>query len=230
MLKAVFFDIDRTLLDHNKAEKCGIEDIYKKNKTLFSHMPFPSFHSLWSEESEKYMQQYLAGQISFEKQRIKRLQAVFKQFQVELSPSEALNVFSHYLSIYEDSWQCFNDVLPCLNELQASYQLGIISNGNHDQQIKKLNKLTIFDYFKHVITSGSLGVSKPDERIFLAACNASNLEPKNIVYVGDNYETDIVPARALGIETILIDRENKYESINSPRVTSLEGCKEILFR
>jgi len=46
--------------------------------------------------------------------------------------------------------------------------------------------------------------------------------------VGDELERDLIPAKKLGMETILIDRENKIENPPVKKINSLDELKQIL--
>jgi putative hydrolase of the HAD superfamily len=82
------------------------------------------------------------GAISFTEQRRHRIRAVFP---APLEDHEADRLFSIYLVYYEQSWSAFPDVLPCLDRLTA-HTLRILSNGNTQQQRKKLEILGICVY------------------------------------------------------------------------------------
>jgi FMN phosphatase YigB (HAD superfamily) len=46
--------------------------------------------------------------------------------------------------------------------------------------------------------------------------------------VGDEIERDLIPAKNLGMETILIDRENKIKNADFKKISSLKELKAIL--
>lgn len=57
--------------------------------------------------------------------------------------------------------------------------------------------------FAHREVSGHHGYHKPDVRLFLRACEDLGVEPGDCVMVGDRIDNDIVPARLLGMRTVL---------------------------
>jgi len=65
-------------------------------------------------------------------------------------------------------WRVIPDVLPYLDRL-TTHTLGIISNGDTAQQ-QKLEVLGIAAQFAVMVTSETVGVAKPDSRIFSHAC------------------------------------------------------------
>jgi len=48
------------------------------------------------------------------------------------------------------------------------------------------------------------GLSKPDVRLFLRACHRLGVAPADCVMVGDRIDNDIVPARTVGMPTVLL--------------------------
>lgn len=97
--------------------------------------------------------------------------------------------------------------------------LGIISNW--DRTIS--DKLSsFFDVtFCSVTASAEKGCAKPDPALYQHVLDSLDCQPEEIIYVGDSIKLDIIPATALGINAILIDRDNMYPWFNGTRITSL---------
>ena len=72
--------------------------------------------------------------------------------------------------------------------------LGVITNGPSAHQRKKYRALGLADWISedHVITSGEVGINKPDPEIFRIAALRWGLSPQKTWYVGDSYEHDII--------------------------------------
>ena len=60
------------------------------------------------------------------------------------------------------------------------------------------------------MASRAHGWIKPHESIFLAALNLIGVAPPEAAMVGDSVEDDVEGAAALGMRTVLIDRERRY--------------------
>ena len=56
----------------------------------------------------------------------------------------------------------------------------------------------ILNYFRIRVCSGEVGIVKPDVRIFQLAEKRSGMKGSRILYVGDNVENDIKPAKSIG--------------------------------
>lgn len=198
------FDIDGTLLDHEGAVIKGIKEIYEQY-FRDSSKGLEDFINIWAEENDKYIQRYLDGEISFEEQRVLRVKGVFERMGEEIDEETARKYFDLYLNAYERGWKLYSDVEPFLEDLDG-YRLGVLSNGDPDQQRKKLHETGLSEYFEEVVISGDLGISKPDKRIFEEMIELMEVEPPEIMYVGDDYEADFLGAYNVGINPCLLDR------------------------
>ncbi len=125
--------------------------------------------------------------------------------------------FKTYLEMYEENWKPFNDVLPCLKKL-SGYKLGIISNGDLNQQSRKLRKIGVKDYFNTIIIAGDLGVAKPDIEIFEIACKQAEVSPKESYYVGDDFDTDILPCIKAKMTGVWINRCNDRKHVSNVHI------------
>lgn len=108
---------------------------------------------------------------------------------------------------YENNWRLYDDVLDCLESLKK-HTLGIISNGDFKQQVYKLEKTNIRDYFKIIVTAGDTHVAKPNPEIFRIACEMAGTVPEYAAYIGDDLKTDILPCEKAGINGIWLKRLN----------------------
>jgi putative hydrolase of the HAD superfamily len=96
----------------------------------------------------------------------------------------------------------------------AGLLLGVVSNSEGRVE-QALEAAGLRQYFDVVIDSARVGIEKPDPRIFQAALRPLGVEPHEALYVGDLYEVDIVGARAVGMEAILL----------APLPNAVPGCR-----
>lgn len=108
-----------------------------------------------------------------------------------------------------------------LRELKRrGYRLGVISNADGTVE-RLLEEVGLRSHFELVIDSGSVGVEKPDPRIFRLALEGMGLQPHEAVYVGDVYEIDVVGARAAGMRAFLIDPLMRLGHLDCDRIATL---------
>lgn len=223
----IFFDLDGTLLDHKSSEYLGVKTFYKEYKKYFKFEE-EIFYKYWRQLADKHFKRYLNGEITFKEQRVQRIKDLFILSGIKLSNEVAENTFNNYLRIYESNWRSFSDVIPCLQQLDG-YKLGIISNGDSKQQLLKLDKIGIKKYFSTIVTSGEVGIAKPNTKLFHLACKSVNESPENCYYIGDDLKSDILPCTEIGMRGIWINRKNEQSgSYVIKTIFSLENLKENL--
>ena len=208
MIKVIFFDIDDTILNSKRAEfnsTCK----FKRINNCFANVDDEEFAKMWRKITEEVYERYLKKEISFEEQRISRIQKIYEMYGLEISKDLAREKFKDYQKVYEENWIVFEDTVEVLNKVKDRYKLGIISNGDGKQQKRKLEHTGITKYFTKIIISGDVGASKPDRRIFEIACERMGVKPEESIMVGDKYKTDIEGALNAGLNAIWVNRKNE---------------------
>jgi putative hydrolase of the HAD superfamily len=117
------------------------------------------------------------------------------------------------------------DGIPALLQRLHGRGLALGLAANQPQStIDVLDRIGIGGYFRHREVSGSHGFRKPDVRLFLRACADLGVEPPECIMVGDRIDNDIVPARLLGMRTVLLrsGRHIKQQPRSSDEVPDAE--------
>lgn len=125
-----------------------------------------------------------------------------------------------------------------LRELKQHYKLGIITNtvASRERHVRMaLRRIGLEQYFDVILTSVDAGYDKPDEKIFLKALNALNVQSEEAVMVGNRVSTDVVGANRIGMKTILFKWNERYpEEAGSPSeqpthtISSLKELPRVL--
>lgn len=128
-------------------------------------------------------------------------------------PSIAEQLYEECRSL---DWRPFTDV-----EALASIPVpvGIISNWDHSL-FEKLENLLSFE-FQWTIGSAAFGVAKPDPALFRHAIEQCGHDAERILFVGDSIRLDVVPAREVDMQSVLIDRHGLFPYFGEHRITSL---------
>ena len=106
----------------------------------------------------------------------------------------------------------FPDVVPALDAMQAAgLRMAVVSNwGWHAPEL--LQTLELARHFEVMSISARVGYQKPHGAIFEHALDLLDARPEDAIHVGDDPEADVVGARRLGIEPVLIDRKGRLDS------------------
>jgi len=104
------------------------------------------------------------------------------------------------------AWPAFPDSTGALRRLGSRYRLGVITNCDDDLFAASNRRLGID--FEWVVTAQAVGSYKPDHRNFEAALATVGLPRERILHVAQSLFHDHVPARALGLSTVWIDRRH----------------------
>ncbi|ENV43991.1 MULTISPECIES: HAD family hydrolase [Acinetobacter] len=93
-----------------------------------------------------------------------------------------------------------------LQSLKASdYKLAIISNGGHDTRMNIINGLGFAHYFDEIMSSGLVGISKPNPKIFQYTAQKLAVAPEHCLYIGDHPVNDIQGAQNAGMQTLWME-------------------------
>ena len=125
----------------------------------------------------------------------------------------------------------FPEIQSVVRILADRFKLGILTNGMPPHQHRKLAASGVADEFETMITSGGIGVGKPDSEAFDAVLEELGVSPHEALMVGDTLERDIDGAVAAGIHVVWIDRNTDAEAPDGlpyARVSSLTELVEIL--
>ncbi len=123
----------------------------------------------------------------------------------------------------------FDDVRPVLKTLKdQGFVLAVITNMN-TTGYKILAELDLIVQIDFAITSLEAKAEKPDKRIFEMAFKKAKCEPEENIHVGDQILSDIIGAKLVGTNYILIDRYSLNETFeDGPRITTLIQLPELL--
>ena len=122
----------------------------------------------------------------------------------------------------------------------AHEPLYIVTDGNKMVQNNKIIALGLRKHVKHVFITHRYGVkhAKPSPYCFQKICEIEKVEPREVVYVGDNPHKDFVGIKPLGFQTIRINQgsfknvkvTNDYEAhstIGSLRELTIELLESL---
>jgi len=119
--------------------------------------------------------------------------------------------------------ELFQDVQPALERLRLRYTLATLSNGNAD-----LARIGLAGLFDVSLNARQIGCAKPHPRCFERLAQELRLEPREILYVGDDPLLDVGAARTVGLRTAWMNRRHGPwpSEVAAPDVT-VADCVEL---
>jgi putative hydrolase of the HAD superfamily len=91
-----------------------------------------------------------------------------------------------------------------LDDLAATHEFGLLTNGPSDIQRVKLDRSGLTDRFAVVVVSGEVGVGKPEPEAFELVLAALGTDRAATTMVGDSWERDVGGAVAAGMTAVWI--------------------------
>ena len=136
------------------------------------------------------------------------------QIQIEKKTTirEILRVY--YEEVYAVR-KVFSDVIPALEHLRSmNMRMGIISNTTNPGFMKDYEResLGLDSFFEFAIYSSEVPYRKPHPSIFHLGARFLGLDSKEILYVGDNIEIDVVGAQKAGLAAAWLNRDGEGRS------------------
>lgn len=214
----IILDLDDTLVDHTTASAEAAQWFGQRNAQRIPAFDPTEFVQHWNKTLEAAYSRFLRGEISFQEQRRQRIRSIFAAPDMEAAQADEL--FSEYLERYEAAWRLFPDVLPFL-DANRHRGLSVISDGDQDQQRRKLERTGIAGFFQVVVTADIAGCCKPDARIFQRACTLLNIQTNKAAYIGDHPDKDALGACRAGLRGIWLNRRGKPARAGLEMLTSL---------
>ena len=121
--------------------------------------------------------------------------------------------------------------LQRLEELRVP--VGLVSNAAPDF-VTAFGESPLWSLFRGCVFVCAVGVAKPDREIYLQGATALNLDPKDLLFVGDGSDDELNGAAAAGLTAVLVevDTADAYDSDRplwaGARVRSLTEVLNVL--
>ncbi len=228
MIRGIGFDLDNTLFDHRGAAAAGMSSLLHKRGWVYEGES--DLETIWQQIEQKYFSEYVAGNMTLAEHRRERMREFLAIANIYVTGADLNGLFDDYLEEYSNSWTAYSDALPVLETLRESgYALAVLTNGQQDQQERKLAKMGLSHFFTSVLAIGKVTHPKPDARAFLQMCASLECEPEAVVYVGDDPQVDAVAATRAGLHGVWLNREGLEAHVGiSNQISTLFMLKDSL--
>ncbi len=197
MYRAIFIDIDDTLLDYIPCCREAFE---------FALPEHPEYFDLFFEISGRLFSEAKHGLHTI----AEVMELYPKEFIAAIGyPPEAVDPFKH---AFRAAWGKTHTLVPgakeMLENLQAKgYRLFAASNSFGHLQRNRLENAGILPYFEDTYISMDIGYDKPDIRFYQEALRRCGLQPHEVLMIGDSMTTDVIGAQKAGMDALFFDRQ-----------------------
>lgn len=205
MVKRIIFDLDNTLIPWNEEWWYTVEETFNIYNITYDKDILPIF--------KKAVNDYLESCRKMDK--IEMSKYLSNKINISL-PDSFVEVWTDLLGngiLKED-----NELISYLDKLYDHYSLTIATNWFYSQQVKKLERLGILNYFDEIDSADNYD-RKPYPEMYNHL--SAGYKKEEVIVVGDSYQHDIKGAIDLGIHAYFITDSNLYKSSSSYTVISL---------
>ena len=222
MIKAVFFDLYQTLINHDPPREEQLARIISDYGITVTadtlRRPMVIADEFIYEEHSR---------LPISKRSKSEQKTLYAQYQSILLKEAGINpthdlIRNNIVKMQQVNFKrvLFDDVLPALEQLkQNGIILGLISN--IDSDIKPLfDKLGLTPLLQVVVTSRDSGYHKPQPEIFKEAARQAGVKVDESMYIGDQYQIDVLGAKGAGMQGVLLDRNGYFN----------EDTKELIIK
>lgn len=131
-------------------------------------------------------------------------------------------------------WKPWPDTVAALRQLQSRFRLAILSNIDDGLFAATHPQLEVD--FDEVITAQQARAYKPSLKLFELALSRINAPAHRVLHVGQSIYHDVVPAQALGLATVWVNRPSARPGVGAVKsadatpdltVTSLEQLAAV---
>ena len=228
----LFIDFDDTLYDTHGNAVIALHELFDLlNLERYFHDPQVFYDEYWKANIDLWTR-YSKGEIT-------RDYLIVERFRKPFSFGEGLSTDEAYCLEASDRFLDFCSCKPGLVEgakelmdyfRNRGYRLHMCSNGFHEVQYKKLRACGLYEYFDTIILSEDAGYNKPAPEYFDYAFKKSGAKKESTLMIGDNFQTDILGAKRVGLRVAYFNRYPEYPATEpiDYEVTSLRQLMDIL--
>lgn len=217
--KLIIFDLDGTL--------------YKMKGGSFSNS---KLHKKISENAIKYIKTKLKISKHEAENILKEVVHEYgENISIALEKKYGLNRYDYFDYVWNVKPKSYinksKDIENILIRLNKDYEFLLISDSPKIWIINVLKALGIDTFFKGKILSGEGNKRKIFGNRYDDILNKYNIVPSDVIVVGDQEDTDIVPAKKIGLKTIFINqsKKSKLADVNIRNISNIESAISFLY-
>ena len=213
IIKGVIFDLDNTIYDYNNAHKKAIEILFKylkDNYNINEQINYKKFNHI--------VKNNLGHHTASSHNKLLTFKLICED--LGILPNKLLEINEIYHNAFLDNMILYDNIIEFLELCKKNnIKICILTDYILDFTYKKLEKLNVFNYIDHVITSEEIGFDKPNKLMFYSALEKLKLKNYEVIMIGDNFEKDIIGSNNINIYALWFAKNNiiteKYIEFNN---------------
>jgi putative hydrolase of the HAD superfamily len=183
-------------------------------------------------DPEGWFRAFTRGEIDFSTMRTRRIESAAQFLGRDLPEGARERFQAAYEPAFGTSLRAYDDAAPLLHAVVAAgLPLGVLTNSGGDYTAGKLAASGLADLLPVVVTRDTLGFGKPEPQVFRHACALLGTPPEGTVYVGDEYDVDVLGAIGAGLQPVWLSREEPdpvvLEDARSRGVPVVAGLDDV---
>ncbi len=204
--ETLIFDLDDTLVDDGESIKYAFNAVLEKLNIDFNEDLFQKWRKadrdFWDNWAHKKLILPKFNSVDEEVTYVRayRFALFFSNLNLSFDDAVALNnLYCDNLGVNIVEIEGATDLIK---DLSQTHEIAIASNGPKEAALTKINKINLDPYISAILTSGEIGIGKPNKEFF--DCLYKKLENKNkakMLLIGDSLATDIKGGMDNGIDT-----------------------------
>lgn len=220
-IKAVFMDVDDTLLDFNECARQNIKECFALNGLPYTDHVFDVF----LKRNIEYWKRIELGTLTVEELHRTRWNSILKELGLE---ADGQKFELDFIAGLREQAVPIEGADHVMAYLHSKYKVFVVSNATCIQQSRRLGKVDLLKYCDGIFGSLDIGFNKPDARYYdYCWQHTGGIGPKETVIIGDSLTADIRGGIEQGMLTCWFNhRHTEKPDVIVPDIT-IEKLDEI---
>lgn len=234
-IRTLELDIDDTLVDTQAAMRAAGARAAAVALPTLDAVTHQAISDTYYDDHGGHFDAYTRGELTFPEQRRLRFEGALRHLALPATDESFTTYESAYLEAFAQVQTLFDDVTGLLDTArERKVALCFLTNSGAEQTAIKLAAVGL-EGLAPIVTTDTLGVGKPDPRLFAYACELVGTEPHAALCVGDTLDADVRGGLGAGMRVAWLCRTDHPEPRNAgwgtpvddPRVRIVSTLDEV---